>query len=151
MVPAFMQTSDNIKTGIDRLASDAKVREALLQEKRVSALKFHTEVKKNLSDFFQQEQAETERAKQERSRIAKEDFTAKYTELKKAIEDRKDFTHSAWDSSVWSSFDIQGERPAHTLTRLGTFTVKTENGSLQIPATFPVLGGKNILLRAEGT
>ena len=146
-----MLKSEQIKSEVDRLTSELSEKEKLLAEKRMQASSYCQQTESALLDFFRHRHTEIERSKLEKIQATQNDFSRKYVELKQTIETHNNLTYSAWDVPSWSSFDIEKERPAHDATRLGAFNIKGENGSLVTPAIFSILGGKNLLLRAEGS
>jgi S-DNA-T family DNA segregation ATPase FtsK/SpoIIIE len=147
-----MSTLEQLKSDVARLTSELDAKEKAFAEKQAAATICVQETETQVHEFFRRQQAEIECAKLERIQAAKEAFSKKYAALQKAIAaDSREFTYAAWDAEIWGSFDIQKKRPARELTRLGAFDACTENGSLTIPAVFPILGGKNVLIRARGS
>jgi len=145
-----MATSVEIQSEINHLSSEAiKIQEAL-QEKTKLAAGRYKKAKKDISEFLQHTLGEIERTKQEKIGAARAAFSEKQASLRAALHAKAGLMYEPWEAPLWSSFDIAGERPHHDLTRLGSFVVKGQNDRLQLPAMFPILGGKNLLLKAEG-
>ena len=148
-----MAKSEQIKLEIDRLTAEASKIQGTLQEKRTVAASHYEQAKNGISQFLQHEQAEIKKTKQEQVRAAKETFNSKFAGLQTAIKAKNGFSYVPWRDSLWTSLNVENEkeRPEYNLTRLGAFAVKGQNGALQMPAMFSILGGKNLLLRAKGS
>jgi energy-coupling factor transporter ATP-binding protein EcfA2 len=147
-----MRTSEEIKLELKNLHSAAGRIEGLLSKTRESAGVRYDKLKRDITEFFHDEDAEIQSTKEERTAMAQADFFRQYATLKSAIPAKGGLTYASWkDDPSWSAFDIEKERPAHNLTRLGFFGVNGQHETLRMPAMFPILGGKNILLRASGT
>lgn len=146
-----MLESEKIKLEIARLTSEANDKKALLQATKASASHYHRQVGESLSHFADQERATIERVRKGKIVKAFQSFSETRNALKIKSDAHSGLTYVAWNSPVWSSFDIQNERPALNQTRFGEFTVKGKHRSLQIPATLGVLGGKNVAIRATGS
>jgi hypothetical protein len=148
-----MAKSEKIKLEIGRLTAEASKIQGALQEKTVLAASHYAQAQNGISQFLQHEQAEIKNTKQEQVRAAKEAFTKKFESLQTVIKAKTGFTFVPWGDSLWPSLNVENEkeRPEHNLTRLGAFAVKGQNGELPMPAMFSILGGKNFLLRAEGS
>jgi hypothetical protein len=145
-----MAKSDQIKSEIDRLTSEARENEISLQEKRTAAAACRQQIRNGISQFLQKRQKEIEETKSKETCDAQAKFTGTHAKLRSAVEAKTGFTYAAWDDSLWSSFDIEKERPQYNLTRLGSFVAKGHHDELRTPAMFSILGGKNLLLRAKG-
>lgn len=146
-----MAKSDQIKLEIDRLTSEESKIRVTLQEKMTLAASHFKKTKDCISQFLQREKAETEHTKLQKIAEARAVFVKQHENLRAAIQAKTGLTYAAWETPLWSSFDIVKERADQNLTRLGSFLVKGQNEQLRLPAMFPIFGRKNVLLRAEGT
>jgi hypothetical protein len=145
-----MLKSEQIKMQIARLNSAAEETKASLQEMQVSAAKEYNRVEGVISEFLKERRAEIDLNKLAKINAAETDFLKKQAELRAIIDKQTGLTYVPWDDPLWATFDIHKARGAHNLTRLGTFTIKTQNKACSIPAVFSLLGGKNVVLQAEG-
>lgn len=148
-----MAKSEQIKLEIDRLISEADKIQSTLGEKRALAANHYEQARNGISQFLQHEQAEITNAQREQIRAAKETFNSEFANLQTAIKTKDGFTYAPWEGALWSSLNVESEkeRPEYNLTRLGSLAARGQNGELRMPAMFPILGGKNLLLRAKGS
>ena len=146
-----MRKSDQIKSEIDRLSSEVSEIQELSQNKKASAGVCCDQIKCDISEFLLGNHTEIDRAKSEAMQAAKSVFSHAHEKLQADVKVKIGLTYAPWEAADWASFDIENERPERSLTRLGAFCAKGQNGEFNFPAMFPILGGKNLLLRAEGT
>jgi hypothetical protein len=145
-----MAKSDQLKLEIDRLASEASKIQGVLLDQKLLAANHYKKAKSGVSQFLQDEQQEIGRLKLEKTGAAKAAFAKELADLRAAIESKAGLTYAPWEAVLWASFNIENERPDCRQTRLGSFVVKGQNDQLKLPAMFPILSGKNIVLSAEG-
>ena len=146
-----MLKSEQIRRQIECLNSELENKEQLLARRRASAVKHSEAASVAIRDFVAKQQSLIEQQKAEGNRQAKSAFQKKHNALLAVIQSQTGLTYAPWDSGLWDAFEIHRERPDHKLTRLGAFRLKTRQSAVQAPATFQILGGKNLVLRASGS
>lgn len=146
----FMLRSEQIKSEIDRSTAEVEALNKLLEDRIAASRVQHRKIKHILSDFTAQERSALEFATRTGEQKAKDAFSKKRAEVRNVIESFKGLTFAPWSAPAWSFFNIEKDHPSQNCTRIGQFSYKEENDSLDFPAIFPILGGKNIMLRATG-
>lgn len=135
---------------IERLHSETAAIRQLLEKEKISALAFGNQVRNEISEFQEAELARINGRFQKQAEAARDTFDTSSSQLRTALASKAGLTYSTWDMPEWVDFNIETAHPDRSLTRLGTFLYHGQNEDLEIPAIFPVLGGKNLLLKAEG-
>ena len=57
---------------------------------------------------------------------------------------------ASWDDTMWNSWAPARERSVPTVTRVGHLTEAGQWDRLTLPALLPVIGGRNVLVKASG-
>jgi energy-coupling factor transporter ATP-binding protein EcfA2 len=56
----------------------------------------------------------------------------------------------AWKDAAWRSFEPAADVPVPHFTRVGELVETGTYGSLRLPALLPIIGGRNVLIKAAG-
>lgn len=67
-----------------------------------------------------------------------------------AVEQQCGLSALAWDSEAWRDFILVKTTDVPPLTRVGVLTVQGDFGNIQCPALLPIIGSRNVIIKASG-